>query len=296
MSIRRFMLAAFSFQLALGLLFLGTAPVSAAGGGDKKDDGHGGGDSGGGEEDPNALPEFDGPPPPLPWEIPRASENECSTEEIVVLRELRERSELLDLRAQSLDERERAIKDAERLLKTRLAAVEKVRTEVLEQITVEKTAIIEKVREEQAASRKLSEEKQDARLKRFEAEQAVVLAALARDQQLKDERLEELAGIVATMKPKAAAAMLAGMDESVALQVLLQIKPKSAGKILAAMPSGVSQTLGDKMTVHRDPRRLLGADLGKGLAGQEDPEIPSSPAAQPTATPADSASTNPTSN
>ena len=47
MSIRRFMLAAFSFQLVLGLLFLGTAPVSAAGGGDKKDDGHGGGDGGG---------------------------------------------------------------------------------------------------------------------------------------------------------------------------------------------------------------------------------------------------------
>ena len=148
MSIRRFMLAAFSFQLALGLLFLGTSPVFAAGGGDKKDDGHGGGDSGGDADDPNALPEFDGPPPPLPWEIPRASENDCSTEEIVVLRELRERSELLDLRAQALDERERAIKDAERLLKTRLAAVEKVRTEVLEKITVEKTAILEKVREE----------------------------------------------------------------------------------------------------------------------------------------------------
>ena len=81
MSIRRFMLAAFSFQLALGMLFLGTAPVSAAGGEEKKDDGHGGGD----EDDPNALPEFDGPPPPLPWEIPRASENACSTEEIVVL-------------------------------------------------------------------------------------------------------------------------------------------------------------------------------------------------------------------
>ena len=133
-------------------------------------------------------------------------------------------------------------------------------------------------------------------LKRFEAEQAVVLAALARDQQLKDERLEELAGIVATMKPKSAAAMLAGMDESVALQVLLQIKPKSAGKILAAMPSDVSQTLGDKMTVHQDPRRSLGADFGKGLPGPDKTPTPSSPAAQPTATPADTPSTNPTSN
>ena len=102
--------------LSIGLLSLGVSSAEAEG--DAKSDGgdHGGGESGDGDAtDPNALPEFDGPPPPLPWEIPRATENSCSKEEIVVLRELRERSEQLELRSDALDERERAIEQAEQL-------------------------------------------------------------------------------------------------------------------------------------------------------------------------------------
>ena len=49
---------------------------------------------------------------------------------------------------------------------------------------------------------------------------------------------KRLSGIVATMKPKAAAAMLAGMDETVALRVLLNLTPKSAGRVLAPCPPG----------------------------------------------------------
>ena len=211
----------------------------------------------------------------------------------MVLRELRERSELLDLRAATLDERERGIEEAERLLAGRLAKIEAVRAEIVGKLDAERSTILATIRQEQTSRRKEIEKEQSARLKKIEEEQAVVLAAIARDQKVKDERVLELAGIVATMKAKAAAAMLAGMNENVALQVLLKLRPKTAGKILAAMPAVTAQDLGDKMTVHRDPRRTLGtgASGGVGSAGAKLP--PSTSAAPPGATP-ESAVTPPT--
>lgn len=284
--------------LSVALLSMTASPAEAEA--DKESDGggHGGdGEGDGKESDGEARPKFDGPLPPLPWEIPRASENACSKEEIVVLRELRERSEQLEMRSAALDERERAIEQAEQLLTTRLAKVEQVRADIVEKLGAERNLILSTIREEQAASRKLIEAQEAVRLRSFEEEQEKVLAAIARDQKLKEERLLELAGIVATMKPKAAAAMLGGMDEGVALQVLLQVKPKTAGKILAAMPAGISQTLGDKMTVHRDPRGLGPSKMDSAAGAARAPKpTPTLPRPAPAGVPAESTSTPPKSN
>jgi flagellar motility protein MotE (MotC chaperone) len=202
-------------------------------------------------------------------------EDECTKEEIVVLRELRERSELLDLRSAGLDEREGAIEDAEHLLATRLAKIESIRADIVGKLDAERSMILATIREEQTSRRKEIEKEQSARLKKIEEEQAIVLAAIARDQKVKAERVLELAGIVATMKSKAAAAMLAGMDENIALQVLLQLRPKTAGKIMAAMPATTAQSLGDQMTVYKDPRRALGGSAGSaGGSRSADDDIP----------------------
>jgi len=288
MNLQRIMLLAFSLALGSGLLLLGVTPAGAAGDGKKKAAGEHG--SPAGEE--GGLPESH-ELRPLPWEIPRAIENACTKEEIVVLRELRERAELLDLRADALDERERAIEDAEHLLATRLAKIESIRADIVGKLDAERSLVLATIREEQSTRRKVIEKEQSARLAKIEAEQAIVLAAIARDEKVKDERVLELAGIVATMKPKPAAAMLAGMDDNVALQVLLQLRPKSAGKILAAMPAATAQRLGDQMTVHKDTRRGLSTGAGSGFRSSTDGA--SSPTA-PRGAQVESAGTTPTSN
>ncbi len=298
MNVQRILLLTVALALGFGLLLTDVGPAGAAGDAKKEESGEkapGGLGAPAGEEESD--PELEGPPPPLPWEIPRAIENRCTKEEIVVLRELRERSELLDLRAAALDERERGIEEAERLLAGRLAKIEAVRVEIVGKLDAERSTILATIREEQTSRRKEIEKEQSARLKKIEEEQAVVLAAIARDQKVKDDRVDELAGIVATMKAKAAAAMLAEVDENVALQVLLKLRPKTAGKILAAMPAATAQDLGDKMTVHRDPRRGLGAGASGGPVPSRAKLPPSTSAAPPGAVPESAATTPiPTSN
>jgi flagellar motility protein MotE (MotC chaperone) len=294
MNTRQISVMAPSALLTLSLLFFGAAPVAAEGdgGGD-----HGGTGGSGSTAEEDELPEFEGRPPPLPWEIPRSIEKACTKEEIVVLRELRERSEQLDLRSSALDERERGIEDAEQLLVTRLAKIESIRADIVGKLDAERSMILATIREEQSTRRKQIEKEQSARLKKIEEEQAVVLSAIARDQKVKDERVFELAGIVATMKSKPAAAMLAGMDETVVLQVLLQLRPKAAGKILAAMPAGVAQRLGDRMTVHKDPRRGPGAGAADGFRSRDDGmNLSPSSSAAPLGAPSEAAVTKPKSN
>ena len=272
-----------AFALAFAFLLFPVSPASAAGGGDK-------GEKAEEKKGPKLLKSTDELlAQPLPWEYVRADEERCTTEEIVVLRELRERAEQLNMREAALDERERSIADAEHLLALRLAKIESIRSDIVGKLDAEREGILKIIRAEQEArqSQAVAEQtariqkaaaEQTSRLKRIEEEQAVVLAAIARDQELKDERIEELSGIVATMKPKAAAAMLAGMDETVALRVLLNLTPKSAGRVLAAMPAGVSQRLGDRMTVHKDPRR--GSNGAPGAGTKNDAmNLPGRPAA-----------------
>ncbi len=170
---------------------------------------------------------------------------------------------MLDERSESLDEREAAIAEAERLLAGRMAQIEIMRADILAKLESERSSIMEAIKKEQ-----------DSRLQALEAEQAVVLEAIAKDQAVKRERVVELSGIVSTMKPKQAATMLAGMDDNVALQVLLELRPKVAGKILGAMPVAVSQRLGDRMTVHRDPRKPDSSGVDRSLAAP--PSLPSS--------------------
>ena len=243
-----------ALALGFGLFLLNVGPAGASS--EPKKGKAGGsiaiGESATTEGEDEESTELGTPRPPLPWEVPRAIENRCTKEEIVVLRELRERSELLDLRSAALGERERAIEEAETLLATRLAKIEAIRAEIVGKLDAERSMILGTIREEQTSRRKEIEKEQSARLKKIEEEQAIVLAALARDQKVKAERVLELAGIVATMKSKAAAAMLAGMDENIALQVLLELRPKIAGKILTAMPATTAQSLGDQMTIHKD--------------------------------------------
>lgn len=283
--------------LVFGLLLTDVPLVGAAGGAKKEGaDEKKAGEHGAPGEEEGSSTDSGIPRAPLPWEIPRAIENRCTKEEIVVLRELRDRSEVLDLRAAALDERERGIEEAERLFAGRLAKIEAVRADIVGKLDAERSTILATILEEQTSRRKEIEKEQSARLKKIEEEQAVVLAAIARDQKVKDERVLELSGIVATMKAKAAAAMLTGMDENVVLQVLLKLRPKTAGKILAAMPAATARDLGDQMTVHRDPRRSLGAGApAVPLSSAGDAKLPPpSPSAAPPGASSESASATPT--
>jgi flagellar motility protein MotE (MotC chaperone) len=301
MNWQRSMVLTAALALGFGLVLLNVAPAGASSEPKKEKTGGatGIGEHGTTEGEEGESSELDGPRPPLPWEVPRAIENQCTKEEIVLLRELRERSELLDLRSAALDEREGAIEDAERLLASRLAKIESIRADIVGKLDAERSMILATIREEQTSRRNELEKEQSARLKKIEEEQAIVLAAIARDRKVKAERVLELAGIVATMKSKAAAAMLAGMDEGIALQVLLELRPKTAGKILAAMPSITAQSLGDQMTVYKDPLRGLGGSAGSaGGSGSAADRIPPPPSTSvaPSGAPADSAGITPTNN
>ncbi|HIF23964.1 MAG TPA: hypothetical protein EYQ27_19150 [Gemmatimonadetes bacterium] len=151
-----------ALALGFGLALLNVAPAGASSepkkekAGDAKATGEHGTTEG---EDG----ELGAPRPPLPWEVPRSIENECTKEEIVVLRELRERSELLDLRSAALDERERAIEDAEHLLATRLAKIESIRADIVGKLDAERSMILATIREEQTSRRNEIEKEQSAR-------------------------------------------------------------------------------------------------------------------------------------
>ena len=165
--------------LAFGFLLLPVSPASAAGGGDK-------GEEAEEKKGPKLLKSTDELlAQPLPWEYVRADEERCTTEEIVVLRELRERAEQLNMREAALDERERSIADAEHLLALRLAKIESIRSDIVGKLDAEREGIIKIIRAEQEArqSKAVAEQtariqkaaaEQTSRLKRIEEEQAVV--------------------------------------------------------------------------------------------------------------------------
>ena len=69
---------------------------------------------------------------PLPWELPRQGEEECRPEEMAVMRELRDRSLLLDKREASLEAREEQMATVERELARELKRVEEMRAELME--------------------------------------------------------------------------------------------------------------------------------------------------------------------
>ena len=57
--------------------------------------------------------EAKGPRLPLPWEVPREGEGACRPEEIVLLRQLRQRASTMDARDVALGQREAAAQRAE---------------------------------------------------------------------------------------------------------------------------------------------------------------------------------------
>ena len=78
------------------------------------------------------------------------------------------------------------------------------------------------------------------------------------------ERVEEFAKMVAGMKAKKAAPVLAEMNEDTALLVLSLLNAKQAGKVLAAMPPAEARRLGERYAELPDPRTKSKADIDAG--------------------------------
>ena len=70
------------------------------------------------------------PRQPLPWEVPKAGEQVCRPEEMVLLRQLRQRALQIDTREGELVEREAALRLAEAEIAAELARVEAIRSEL----------------------------------------------------------------------------------------------------------------------------------------------------------------------
>jgi flagellar motility protein MotE (MotC chaperone) len=92
------------------------------------------------DEVEEAEDEDRGPLPPLPWDAPRAGEQACDDEEILVLRDLRNRARELDRRETALDEREEALQTLERQVEERLAELATMRGELEAMATREQVA------------------------------------------------------------------------------------------------------------------------------------------------------------
>ncbi len=97
------------------------------------------------EEGEEAAEERTGPLPPLPWDEPRHGEAACDDEEILVLRDLRKRSEELDRRQAALDEREAALTLLETEAAVKLEELQALRAEVTEMLERERVATEERV-------------------------------------------------------------------------------------------------------------------------------------------------------
>ncbi len=89
---------------------------------------------------------------------------------------------------------------------------------------------------------------------RLEQMRAEILRAVAAQAEKRDDRVAELAKMIAAMKAKKAAPMLATMEEPTAIRILESLGAKQAGKILASMSARDAQRLGDRYTQLPDPR------------------------------------------
>ncbi len=75
-------------------------------------------------------PKSDEPRKPLPWEVARDGEESCRPEEMVLLRQLRQRALDMDARERLVDQREAAATQAEAAIAAELARVEEIRAEI----------------------------------------------------------------------------------------------------------------------------------------------------------------------
>ena len=125
--------------LVLLALLVVPMPVSGAGGGGAKE-----------ESKPEKKP---GPKKsmeelldaPLPWEVPRAGEVGCTDEEILVLRDLRNRDRVLLRRSRALDERASALAELEQGVASELERLESLRAEILDLLVGQRSALKQRV-------------------------------------------------------------------------------------------------------------------------------------------------------
>jgi flagellar motility protein MotE (MotC chaperone) len=82
---------------------------------------------------------------PLPWEVPRSGEVGCTDEEILILRDLRNRSRELARRSYALDERAAALSDLEIEVASELAQLEGLRAEILDLLRGQRSALKQRV-------------------------------------------------------------------------------------------------------------------------------------------------------
>ncbi|MBJ94594.1 MAG: hypothetical protein CMP23_08980 [Rickettsiales bacterium] len=82
---------------------------------------------------------------PLPWEVPRAGEVGCTDEEILVLRDLRQRNRVLARRSNALDERQAALQELEKSVAEELARLEALRGEILSLLNGQRSALKQRV-------------------------------------------------------------------------------------------------------------------------------------------------------
>jgi flagellar motility protein MotE (MotC chaperone) len=82
---------------------------------------------------------------PLPWEVPRAGEMGCTDEEILVLRDLRNRDRVLLRRSRALDERASALSELEQGVASEITRLESLRAEILELLVGQRSALKQRV-------------------------------------------------------------------------------------------------------------------------------------------------------
>jgi flagellar motility protein MotE (MotC chaperone) len=124
--------------LVLAALLVVPMPVSGAGGGGEKTE-----EAEKKPENKKSIEEL--LDAPLPWEVPRAGEAGCSDEEILVLRDLRNRGRVLGRRSHALDERAAALDELEQGVASEIARLESLRAEILELLVGQRSALKQRV-------------------------------------------------------------------------------------------------------------------------------------------------------
>jgi flagellar motility protein MotE (MotC chaperone) len=114
-------------------------PVSGAGGAEKKEEAEG-------EKPVKKKTTEELLKQPLPWNVPQGNEVGCSDEEILVLRDLRNRDRVLARRGYALDEREAALVELEGKVSSEMARLETLRAEILQLLTGQRSALKQRVK------------------------------------------------------------------------------------------------------------------------------------------------------
>lgn len=135
---------------------------------------------------------------------------------------------------------------------------------------------------------KLKEEV-NGRIEELKKVQTVLEELVKTERDQREGRVQQLVKVLSNMRPDAAGAVVAKLDDQMAVDIFSKMQPRTSGKIMAALKPDHAARISELLTRNQQAReaaKLAATTAAAGTAPQAPQQPPATPAAQPAAAPA----------